>query len=342
MASLKHLTCRKVSFVCALDFHWSRSSVTLALILFTCVPCVTCWVNGVQRVNTFPSEASSRNLSLSLDVLSRVRSEPLVILPFNSGNSSVTSVSHHHNNNRSDRNCTRDTNGSSESSSGHCSSSSNNNNNLQASQRSSSSSSINVSSELQEQAGSSESAHGRVNYLTENGSGHLAAGHSRHNHFNFHHPQRHSSLHYSRRFDSKSLTRHKRQDAGAAGAGGGTGLDDESNGLTSLTCEFGTFGALDLCSWRVPDDSHAHVRWKTGTGSSAYWLGGPLVDKTTAENTGTYYYINTLGYFNIVLASLHSHLSLSLSFSPNVVSRLLLTLPCSQESLSASDNSENK
>lgn len=249
------------------NFHWFQSSVILTLILLTCV---TCWANGVQRVNTLPLDTSSRNLSLSLDgVHSHVSNEPVVILPFNS---SVSSLFNHHNNNTRDKNCTRDTNGSSESHSSRY----NNNNHPQASDTS------------KEEVRISASAQTRVNYVPENGSGHLAAGDSHHNHFNFHHPLSHSSLHYSRPFDSKSLIRYKRQDAGAAGGAAGTGLDDESKGLTSLTCEFGTFGALDLCSWTVPDDSHAHVRWKTGTGSSAYWLGGPLVDKTTAENTGMY------------------------------------------------------
>lgn len=100
------------------------------------------------------------------------------------------------------------------------------------------------------------------------------------------HQRHHSSFNYDWT-SNNNLVRHKRQDSGGGGGAiAGAGLDDESKGLTSLTCDFGTFGNLDLCSWSVPEESHVHVRWKTGTGSSAYWLGGPLVDKTSGENTG--------------------------------------------------------
>ena len=66
-------------------------------------------------------------------------------------------------------------------------------------------------------------------------------------------------------------------------------LDDESRGLSAastLTCDFGSSGNLDLCSWFVPEDAHPNVRWKTGSGSTAYWLGGPLTDKTTDDASG--------------------------------------------------------
>lgn len=72
--------------------------------------------------------------------------------------------------------------------------------------------------------------------------------------------------------------RIKRQEEG--------GLDDESKTLSEGVCDFGSDGALVTCSWYVPPDSHPLVRWKPGSGSTSYWLGGPNVDKTTGENTG--------------------------------------------------------
>ena len=80
----------------------------------------------------------------------------------------------------------------------------------------------------------------------------------------------------------RSWKRIKRQD---------TGLDDESkktpSASSSLACDFGAADALDFCSWSVPEDAHPNLRWKTGQGTTAYWLGGPLTDKTSPEeNTG--------------------------------------------------------
>lgn len=72
-----------------------------------------------------------------------------------------------------------------------------------------------------------------------------------------------------------SKLRPRRQDEG--------GLDDESK---ALVCDFGSGTLLELCSWSVPEDSHLNVRWRTGQGSLAYWLGGPLVDKTVDDNSG--------------------------------------------------------
>lgn len=72
--------------------------------------------------------------------------------------------------------------------------------------------------------------------------------------------------------------RIKRQEEG--------GLDDESKTLSEGVCDFGAEGGLVTCSWYVPTDSHPLVRWKVGSGTTSYWLGGPKVDKTTGENTG--------------------------------------------------------
>lgn len=83
-----------------------------------------------------------------------------------------------------------------------------------------------------------------------------------------------------RRPDPSAWKRVKRQDAS---------LDDESQKApsSSLVCDFGTGDALQLCSWTIPMDAHPNLRWKTGQGATAYWLGGPLADKTTPDdNTG--------------------------------------------------------
>lgn len=81
--------------------------------------------------------------------------------------------------------------------------------------------------------------------------------------------------------EARAWKRVKRQDAG---------LDDESKKTapsSSLVCDFGAGEALELCSWTIPLDAHPNLRWKTGQGSTAYWLGGPLADKTTPDdNTG--------------------------------------------------------
>ena len=77
--------------------------------------------------------------------------------------------------------------------------------------------------------------------------------------------------------DSNSLYRIKRQ------------LDDESRGLSAastLSCDFGSSGNLDLCTFFLSEEAHPNVRWKTGSGSTAYWLGGPLTDKTTDDASG--------------------------------------------------------
>lgn len=73
--------------------------------------------------------------------------------------------------------------------------------------------------------------------------------------------------------------RLKRQDEG--------GLEDESK---ALVCDFGAGGQLDYCNWYVPAESHPNVRWRTGQGSMAYWLGGPLIDKTNDDNSGEWLY----------------------------------------------------
>lgn len=75
--------------------------------------------------------------------------------------------------------------------------------------------------------------------------------------------------------------RIKRQEEG--------GLDDESKTLSEGVCDFGSEGALVTCSWYVPPESHPLVRWKAGSGTTSYWLGGPKVDKTTGENSGMSY-----------------------------------------------------
>lgn len=77
-------------------------------------------------------------------------------------------------------------------------------------------------------------------------------------------------------------------------------LDDETRPLStsSLTCDFGSAPTPEFCSWSVPEDSHPNVRWKTGSGTTAYWLGGPLVDKTADDANGGYVYFET-SYKNI-------------------------------------------
>lgn len=72
--------------------------------------------------------------------------------------------------------------------------------------------------------------------------------------------------------------RVKRQEEG--------GLDDESKSLSEGVCDFGTNDGLVTCSWYVPTDAHPLIRWKVGSGTTSYWLGGPTVDKTSGENTG--------------------------------------------------------
>jgi hypothetical protein len=93
-----------------------------------------------------------------------------------------------------------------------------------------------------------------------------------------HHLNRTNSLDVSySSSDSLYIARSRRQ------------LDDESRGLSAtstLTCDFGSSGNLDLCSWYLPEDAHPNVRWKTGSGSTAYWLGGPLTDKTADDAAG--------------------------------------------------------
>ncbi|KAI1289689.1 hypothetical protein HDE_08307 [Halotydeus destructor] len=80
-----------------------------------------------------------------------------------------------------------------------------------------------------------------------------------------------------------SQVRVKRQDEG--------GLDDESK---ALVCDFGKGPSeLDICGWVHSDDVHANVRWRSGHGSLAYWLGGPMVDKSENDENGGYVYFET-------------------------------------------------
>lgn len=54
-----------------------------------------------------------------------------------------------------------------------------------------------------------------------------------------------------------------------------------------LTCDFGTGQELTSCNFDFLNaTSHPNIRWKLGTGQTAFWLGGPLKDRTTMENTG--------------------------------------------------------
>lgn len=64
--------------------------------------------------------------------------------------------------------------------------------------------------------------------------------------------------------------------------------EDEAEDETTRTllCDFGSATTLQLCGWSTPLDGHANVRWRLGQGASAYWVGGPLIDHTSDENTG--------------------------------------------------------
>lgn len=54
-----------------------------------------------------------------------------------------------------------------------------------------------------------------------------------------------------------------------------------------LTCDFGSGQELNSCNFDFLNaTSHPNIRWKLGTGQTAFWLGGPLKDRTTMENTG--------------------------------------------------------
>lgn len=102
--------------------------------------------------------------------------------------------------------------------------------------------------------------------------------------------------------DSNSLYRIKRQ------------LEDESRGLTAastLSCDFGSSGNLDLCTFFLPEEAHPNVRWKSGSGSTAYWLGGPLTDKTADDAAGKVKNIltNPFPFVSFAFVSLHDKLS---------------------------------
>lgn len=54
-----------------------------------------------------------------------------------------------------------------------------------------------------------------------------------------------------------------------------------------LTCDFGSGQELNSCNFDFLNaTSHPNIRWKLGTGQTAFWLGGPLKDRSTMENTG--------------------------------------------------------
>ena len=54
-----------------------------------------------------------------------------------------------------------------------------------------------------------------------------------------------------------------------------------------LSCDYGAGSEVNTCSWEINEElSHLTMRWKVGTGITAFWLGGPLKDRSTLENTG--------------------------------------------------------
>lgn len=76
-------------------------------------------------------------------------------------------------------------------------------------------------------------------------------------------------------YELQLISRFKRQD--------GEGVEDESR---AVLCDFGSGSSLSECSWSYPVDQHPNVRWNKGQGATAYWLGGPLVDHSLADDKG--------------------------------------------------------
>jgi len=69
--------------------------------------------------------------------------------------------------------------------------------------------------------------------------------------------------------------REKRQD-----------VEEEEEELKSASCDFGSGTQLTECFWTIPSNSRVNVKWSKGQGSTAYWLGGPLVDHTLGDSSG--------------------------------------------------------
>lgn len=270
------------------------TALAVSVITFPCVPCITCWVNGVNKVNTFLPPPSAE--SASHPVTASLATAPATAV-ISDDKSSDNINSNYININPAPN----DVNGSNRSTSRNCNDNGNDNDGNGNGYNVNVNVNFNVncnSSAVNSKSipnGFTESYYDRRNNQVRNGhqlrqnyrqkSPH-STGPATLGDLQPHQWPHSSSLHRPQlRRHSGHLVRRKRQDPAAA-AGGGAGLDDESKGLTNLLCDFGTAGNLDLCSWSVPEESHVHVRWRTGTGSSAYWLGGPLVDKTSGENTG--------------------------------------------------------
>ena len=54
-----------------------------------------------------------------------------------------------------------------------------------------------------------------------------------------------------------------------------------------LNCDFGSGQEMNSCNFDFNNEtSHPNIRWKLGSGQTAFWLGGPLKDRTSMENTG--------------------------------------------------------
>ena len=107
----------------------------------------------------------------------------------------------------------------------------------------------------------------------------------------------HQSLHhYNRRHHNQSVTaslysegrtlRIRRQDSADKKEADEAEAEEKRLPQTEGTCEFGTGPEVELCNWWTPPDSHPNVRWRAGYGSTAYWLGGPLIDKTSGDDSG--------------------------------------------------------
>lgn len=59
-------------------------------------------------------------------------------------------------------------------------------------------------------------------------------------------------------------------------------------------CDFGSVIRLTLCYWQTPENvTFGKIHWRSGMGSSSYWIGGPRTDHTEADKSSGYAFYET-------------------------------------------------
>jgi len=56
--------------------------------------------------------------------------------------------------------------------------------------------------------------------------------------------------------------------------------------LFPVSCNFGVYPDTNTCEWVISED--ATLTWRTGTGQTSNWLGGPTNDFSSDDTSGEF------------------------------------------------------